>query len=144
MLPSNKINKVRTAKSARKENASRELVPVYYQNQDDAGGPYQIITRAEARILKQEDKGRFICNGTKFRLHQYTPIIPLKQDRQRPTVNSCCGISKDEMLANAEVCDSDLEIIKGKQKVKAYPHTYDKQAILAHGYWNYDKQVSLK
>ena len=122
-----------------------DFVPAYYLNQDEVcEKPYRLLTRDEARHAKKENQGWFICHGTKFRFHLRTPVIVIKQDRQRPTVNSCCGISKNEMLANAEVSDSDLAIIKAQQKVKAYPHTYDKQAILARGYWNYDKQVSLR
>jgi len=121
-------------------------VLIYYVNQDETvEQPCKTMTREEARTAKKAGDGWFINHGKAFRLRAKMPIVLIRQDRQRPTVNSCCGISKNEMLANAEVTDSDLAIIKAKQKVKAYPHTYDKQAILARGYWDYNQQqVSLK
>lgn len=118
-----------------------DLVQVYYLNQDEVcERPYQTITREEARQQKKDGKGWFICHGAKFRLQIRVPVIQIRQDRQRPTVNSCCGISKAEMMANAGVVNRDvpdLQILKAQEKVKAYPFVHDKLAVLASGYWKY-------
>src|SRR5208337_4136407 len=126
-----------------KQMAKLDDVLVYYINQDETlEQPCRVMTRQEARLAKKAGDGWFICHGKAFRLCMKMPVVMIReQDRQRPTVNSCCGISKNEMLANAEVADSKLAIIKAQQKVKAYPHTYDKQAVLARGYWNYQQAL---
>jgi hypothetical protein len=122
----------------RQESASREIVPAYYQNQDDTTKPCQLLTRADARIAKKMNKGRFICNGKKFRFHDQAPVA-LVEVLQKPSINSCCGISKREMLANNEIPValniSPLEIMKAKEKVKAYPFVHDTRAVLAFGSW---------
>lgn len=117
-----------------------DIVPAYYVNQDECTGkPCRIMTRNEARLARDEDKGWFICNGTKFRLRNEAPAINTKPN-QRPSINSCCGISKREMLANVGVpvtLDiSDLEIFKAQEKVRVYPHIFDKLAVTARGSWS--------
>lgn len=128
-----------SAQQNNRDTATRETVKVYYLNQDILTEPCQIMTRAEARTAKKEGKGQFISNGQKFCLTELMPIIVINQDRQRPATNSCCGLSKREMLANVGVPVgleiSNLEIMKAQEKVKAYPHTYDKLAVLARGSW---------
>lgn len=121
--------------------AKVDSVQAYYLNQDEiTEKPCQVMTRDEARLAKKEKKGWFISNGTKFRFYVKVPLVGSAQYRQRPTVNSCCGISKNEMQANAGVVSdtlgADFAIMRAQQKIAAYPHTYDKAAVLARGSWN--------
>ena len=128
-----------STQSSRKQIAAREVVFVYYSNQDQEGAPCRLYTRAEARDAKKQNIGRFISHGKVFLLHEKTPVVAITTNRQRPAANSCCGISKREVLANVGVPVgydiSQLEVIKAQEKIKAYPHVYDKNAVLARGIW---------
>jgi len=124
-----------------------DLVQVYYLNQDEVcEKPCQIMTREEARQAKKEDKGWFICHGVKFRLRNKVPVIGIRQNREKPAAMSDGGICAREIRANVGIPTKDiispLEILMAQQKVIAYPHTRDKLAVLAHGYWHYNVAVS--
>lgn len=118
-----------------------DLVACFYWGQDSQNDePMQVLTRAEVRQLKKDNKGYFIDHGVNFRLCQEIPVTvtgrPLGED---PSTSSNACISFSEMQANVGIVpdnvkrpDQVIEMAQTKvrwyERIRSYPE-------LAYGRW---------
>lgn len=84
----------------------------------------------ECRRRRDAGLGKFVDHGRKFRLHETAPVgraRVFKSSEYRPALT----LSAKEMEANVGACRKISQRNAVRDKVKAYPHIYDKASVLA-------------
>jgi hypothetical protein len=123
-------------------------VPCFYREQDDTWEkPAQTLLRTDVRTLKDAGLGKFENHGRTFRLFAFSPSymneISLQADRNlshSAPGESDSSISLAEMQANLGIVSDGLRhprafVRRAQEKIKAWPHIFDEQALLARGFW---------
>ena len=90
-----------------------------------------MVSRIEARRLKQISAGKFIDNGRNFRLNSTTPPLPIALPPG--PLQSATTITISEVEANVGIAARSALVKRAQHKIRAYPHVFDDLAVLAHG-----------
>jgi hypothetical protein len=113
---------------------SLAVVSVFYLDQDSSfAPPCRIVSRIEARRLKQIAAGKFIDNGRNFRLNCTAPPLPIVLPPG--PLQSATTITNSEVEANVGIAARSALVKRAQHKIRAYPHVFDDLAILARGSW---------
>jgi hypothetical protein len=122
--------------------SSLAVVNVFYQDQDSTWmQPCRMVSRIEARRLKQCGAGSFIDHGRAFRLKEPTPPLPIAL--LPGLLKAAATITLAEIEANVGITEggepgtpANANLVRRAQfKIAAYPHIFDDLAVTARGSW---------
>lgn len=123
--------------------SAKESIPVFGLNQDDAcDTPMRHVSREEARQMKREKQGWFICNGKAFRVAERIEVLAQLDTARRLSAQDVAAstITISELRANAGLVDDRVRnpretVHRARAKVRVYRHVLDSKNPTARGVW---------
>jgi hypothetical protein len=122
--------------------ASHPEVPTFYCQQDEHTPPCCVLTRGQARQMKEAGLGKFENHGRTFRLEGSAPAREASRFSVSESADSCESISFAEMLANVGITNDEPGtaaprgvVRRARQKIRAIHDRegFDKKSPLAFG-----------